>query len=168
MAIPTASFQTSLRRFTQLTWSMAWKNGALEDNSKLNFSKVKFNSFFLSGDLTQLGSFLEHIAVRSRSISFKMRSCSSFLRFGDRHAALAICLYVALTSILPRDSNCSGTFHSILFDGHSILTLTEVDEGLLLAVDSTHFLGVDESSGEKDPERLATCTDSSFATEDEL
>ena len=87
---------------------------------------------------------------------------SSFFRFGDRHAALAICLYVPLTSILPRDSYCSGTFRPILFDGLSILTFTEVDEGLLLAVVSPRFLGVHESSGENGNEGLGMYIDCYF------
>ena len=41
-------------------------------------------------------------------------------------------------------------------DGHSIYTFTEIDEGVTLAVDSTRFLGVDDSSGENSSEWLGT------------
>ena len=72
-----------------------------------------------------------------------------------------------LTSILPRDSNCSGTFRSILFDGHSIVTFTEVDKGFLLAVVSPRFLGADDSSGKKGNEGLGMYIDCSIPIEDE-
>ena len=69
---------------------------------------------------------------------------------------------MCIRQALPRDSNCSCTFGSILFNGHSILTFTEVDEGLLLAVGSTCFLGVNDSSEENCTEGLGTYIDSSL------
>ena len=97
----------------------------------------------MSGDLTELGPFFEHIAVHSLSISFNTASCHSIRRFGTRQAVLAICLQVPLASVWSRVSSCSGTFQSIVFYGHCIRTFTKVNESVFM----TGFFGVDGSEG---------------------
>jgi len=44
----------------------------------------------------------------------------------------------------------------MLFDGHSMRTFTEVDDGFSLTSEMTRFLGVDEDSGEGNG--VGTCT----------
>ena len=76
--------------------------------------------------LKQLGSFLEHSWLHSLFISLAINTSNSFLNLRFFHAAIAICLYVPLTSILPKDSKSSGSFLSTCFEGQFTLTNTSV------------------------------------------
>ena len=76
--------------------------------------------------LKQLGSFLEHNWLHFLFISLAINTSNSFLNLRFFHAATAICLYVPLTSILPKDSKSSGSFLSTSFEGQFTLTNTLV------------------------------------------
>lgn len=118
------SLVASLLRFMLAADKTECRRGALSLTSADTFSMVNDSILFLSVVLRQDGFFLEQILEASFSISFTMSSLRCLFMEGFFQAALAICLYVPLTSILPRDSKSTGSFLSASFEGHSTFTVT--------------------------------------------
>ena len=100
------------------------RSGALSLISSDTFSMENDSILCLSVLMRQDGFFLEQSCVASFPMSFSIRSVSWLLIEGFFQAALAICLYVPLTSIFPRDSKSVGSFLSTSFDGHLTFTVT--------------------------------------------
>ena len=101
------------------------RSGALSLISSDTFSMESDSILCLSVLLRQDGFFLEQSCVASFPMSFSIRSVSWLLMEGFFQAALAICLYVPLTSIFPRDSKSVVlSFLSASIDGHLTFTVT--------------------------------------------
>ena len=101
------------------------RSGALSLISSDTFSMENDSILCLSVLMRQDGFFLEQSCVASFPMSFSIRSVSWLLMEGFFQAALAICLYVPLTSIFPRDSKSVVlSFLSASIDGHLTFTVT--------------------------------------------
>ena len=102
----------------------ARNNGVFFFSSLSTSSKDIFEISFFDVTRRRDGYFEEQTALHSLSTSRRKSACSSLLSLMFRHAADAICLYVPLQIILPRESNVSGSSLTTVLLGHSTETET--------------------------------------------